>query len=160
MFGFKFVLYLRQIYKTFRHLQEKRQNISPLKQRILSFIEEIGISKREFYAKTGISRGTLESETGMTEETMTKFLATYNNIDPSWLITGAGEMYRIKKALEGSPIKANFNIVEEPAEEYNAQTPEENLLLKYLREKDHVIQGLCERIGHLEEQIKSLKNTE
>jgi phage repressor protein C with HTH and peptisase S24 domain len=71
-------------------LQEKKQNISPIKQRILQFVENLGISKRDFCEKTGISRGTLESHTGITEETITKFFATYPDINPAWLFTGSG----------------------------------------------------------------------
>lgn len=75
-------------------MQEKIQKLSPIKQRILKLIDCLGISKREFYAKTGISRGTLESNTGITEETMTKVFAIYRNINPEWLLTGKGEMMR------------------------------------------------------------------
>lgn len=74
-----------QRYKTFRHMQEKIQKISPIKQRILQFIDTLGISKRDFYAKTGISRGTLESATGITEDTIAKVFATYSNLSPSWI---------------------------------------------------------------------------
>lgn len=73
-------------------MQEKIQLFSPIKQRILYFIDSLGISKRSFYVKTGISRGTLESKSGITEETMAKFIASYPNINPIWLISGAGEM--------------------------------------------------------------------
>ena len=51
-------------------MQEKLQKISPTKQRILQFVDTLGISKRDFYAATGISRGTLESSTGITEDTV------------------------------------------------------------------------------------------
>lgn len=54
------------------------------------FINTLGISKRDFYLKTGISRGTLESPTGITEETITKIFAIYPDINPSWLIKGEG----------------------------------------------------------------------
>lgn len=53
-------------------MQEKEQKISPIKQRILQYVDTLGISKRDFYAKTGISRGTLESSTGITEDTYYK----------------------------------------------------------------------------------------
>ena len=58
-------------------MQEKKQNISPIKQRILQFVDTLGISKREFYTQIGVSRGTLESKTGITEEIITKFITTY-----------------------------------------------------------------------------------
>lgn len=60
----------------------------------MQFIDTLGISKRDFYAQTGISRGTLESPTGITEETMAKFIAFYPNISPKWLLMGEGEALR------------------------------------------------------------------
>ena len=71
-------------------MQEKRRNISPVKDRILYYIENLSISKREFYSKTGISRGTLESPTGITEDTLAKFIATYPEVSLEWLIRGEG----------------------------------------------------------------------
>lgn len=70
----------------------KIQNISPIKRRILQFVETLGISKRAFYLHVGISRGTLESETGITEEVLAKFIAAYSDISIEWLITGKGSM--------------------------------------------------------------------
>lgn len=75
-------------------IQGKEQNISPIKNRILYYIECLNISKREFYSKTGISRGTLESDTGITEETMAKFIAVYPEVSLNWLILGEGEVVR------------------------------------------------------------------
>mgnify|MGYP000114477937 CR=1 FL=1 len=75
-------------------MQEKGQNISPVKRRILYFIDSLLISKREFYSKTGISRGTLESNTGITEDTMAKFIATFPEVSLDWLILGEGDMIR------------------------------------------------------------------
>ena len=75
-------------------MQEKEQKISPIKQRILQYADSLGISKREFYAKIGVSRGTLESKTGITEDILAKFIATYPNISLDWLITGDGNAER------------------------------------------------------------------
>lgn len=72
--------------------QEKEQKISPIKQRILHFAETLGISKRNFYAQVGISRGTLESKTGITEDVVAKFIAAFPDVNVEWLITGTGEM--------------------------------------------------------------------
>lgn len=75
-------------------MQIKEQNISPIKQRILTFADTLGISKRNFYATIGVSRGTLESKTGITEEVMAKFIATYPQVSIEWLLTGAGHMIK------------------------------------------------------------------
>lgn len=75
-------------------MQGKEQIISPIKQRILFFAGTLGISKRDFYAKIGVSRGTLESKTGITEDVVTKFFATYPEVSIEWLMTGEGEMLK------------------------------------------------------------------
>nr|DAL14350.1 MAG TPA_asm: putative transcriptional regulator [Caudoviricetes sp.] len=73
-------------------MQEEKQNISPIKQRILSFAETLGISKREFYTQIGVSRGTLESKSSITEDVMARFIARFPQVSPSWLLTGKGDM--------------------------------------------------------------------
>lgn len=75
-------------------MQTKEQKISPIKQRILQFAATLGISKRDFYTKIGVSRGTLESGTGITEDIMAKFIATYPHISSEWLLTGKGNMLK------------------------------------------------------------------
>lgn len=109
-------------------MQEKRQNISPVKHRILQFVDTLGISKREFYQKTGISRGTLESSTGITEETITKVFATYQNLSPSWILTGNGEMI--------AP-----HIPEEFKNEKNKSTSQYTIDLKEFRKRNNLTQS-------------------
>lgn len=121
-------------------MQEKVQIFSPIKQRILQFVEILGISKREFYAKTGISRGTLESSTGITEETLAKFIEVYQNISSSWLLKGEGEMitsHFINKSL----------VVNDPPEAYGNKLPpgpcqQCNLRERLLAAKDETIKSL------------------
>ena len=80
--------------KDFVIYNRKMQKISPIKERILKFADTLDISRREFYKKTGISRGTLESSTGITEDTLAKFIAAFGELSPEWILTGNGEMYR------------------------------------------------------------------
>ena len=80
--------------KDFVTCNRKMQKFSPIKERILKFADTLDISRREFYKKTGISRGTLESSTGITEDTLAKFIATFGELSPEWILTGNGEMYR------------------------------------------------------------------
>lgn len=75
-------------------MQEKEQKKSPIKQRILHFVDTLGISKRDFYTQIGVSRGTLESNTGITEDIITKFITIFPTINIEWLMTGDGEMYK------------------------------------------------------------------
>lgn len=60
----------------------------------MQFAATLGISKRDFYTKIGVSRGTLESGTGITEDVMAKFIATYPHVSSEWLLTGNGNMLK------------------------------------------------------------------
>ena len=100
-------------------MQEKVQKISPTKQRILQFVDTLGISKRDFYAATGISRGTLESSTGITKDTIAKVFATYPDLSPMWVVLGKGEMLNNQNPGEKScnlNCNPNCNPTEEKTE--------------------------------------------
>lgn len=84
-------------------MQEKEQKISPIKQRILFFADSLGISKRKFYDNIGVSRGTLESTSGITEDILSKFIATYPKVSIEWLLTGKEPMLK-PEPLEDEPI--------------------------------------------------------
>ena len=88
-------------------MQTKVQRISPVKQRILEFAATLRISKREFYAKIDVSRGTLESKTGITEDVVAKFIAIYPEVNVEWLITGNGEMIKTKSTLHHESVCDN-----------------------------------------------------
>ena len=78
-------------------MQEIMQEKSPIKARIIEFIELKGLSKYEFYQKTGITRGILGQNNGISEDNLTKFLAYYKEVSPEWILTGEGNMFRSKK---------------------------------------------------------------
>lgn len=124
------------ITKDFATMDKKEQKISPIKQRILYFADTLGISKREFYAKIGVSRGTLESNTGITEDILAKFIATFPEIDIYWLILGEGNMYRTPSVMnEASP-------------------PDHDEIVRLLREK---IDDQQKIIDLLEEKVEALQ---
>jgi hypothetical protein len=63
-------------------MQEK----SLIKKKILKYLECKGISKYEFYKITGITRGVLDQNNGMSEENTARFLAIYGNeVTADWL---------------------------------------------------------------------------
>ena len=75
-------------------MQEKKREKSPIKQRILLFLSKSGISQYDFYRKTGIARGILGQDTGISEDNISRFLAYYTNVSTEWLLTGRGPMLR------------------------------------------------------------------
>ena len=131
--------------KYFAIMPQNIQNISPIKQRILQFIAELGRSKREFYSVTGISRGTLESKTGITEDTLTKLFAAFPDLSPIWIFTGKGEKFQSQQ----DEIPTYF-------------APEQNIedkLLCIIAKKDSEIRELAEEVGKLKQEILQLKNS-
>ena len=92
-------------------MQEKEQKISPIKQRILYFASNLGISKRDFYSRIGVSRGTLESNTGITEDVVSKFISTFPEVNIEWLITGNGEMTIDFAAMQEKEQKSSKKII-------------------------------------------------
>lgn len=73
-------------------MQEKKQENSPIKARILQYIESKGITKYAFYRDSKVSRGILDQATGISEENIAKFLAYAPDISLTWLFTGEGTM--------------------------------------------------------------------
>lgn len=73
--------------------------ISPIKERILQFIETHNIAKTDFCEKTGISYAnmkgkSLQSEIGGTQ--IGEILSTYSQISAEWLLTGKGQMLKFQ----------------------------------------------------------------
>lgn len=64
------------------------QHFSPIKQRIIETLENKGVSKYQFYKESGITRGVLDKDSGISEDNIAKFIAHFPDIDTHWLITG------------------------------------------------------------------------
>jgi len=80
------------------------QNKSLIKSNILEFINHRGISKYQFYKETGITRGVLDQNNGMSEENTARIIAQYSDINTEWLITGKGEMF--KSSSNNPPVES------------------------------------------------------
>lgn len=88
------------------------QNISPIKQRILQYAVYKNISKRKIYIETGIANGVLDKTTGLTEDNIEKFISTYPEINPTWLLTGRGSMLLVPGEVEKEAFKEPLKAVE------------------------------------------------
>ncbi|APD06539.1 hypothetical protein UJ101_01008 [Flavobacteriaceae bacterium UJ101] len=77
-----------------------KKKFSKIKLNILKYIEYKGYSKRKVYLDTGIANGVLDKETGLSEKNIELFISTYSEVNPTWLLTGEGNMLNIPSIPE------------------------------------------------------------
>ena len=70
------------------------RDFSIIKQKILQYLDNKGISKYKFYQETGITNGILSQSNGLSEENILKFLSKYRDISLNWLFYGEGSMLK------------------------------------------------------------------
>lgn len=73
-------------------MQEVKQEKSLIKQNILLYLNKKGVSPYEFYRVSGVTRGVLSQNNGISEDNLVRFLAYASDVNPSWLLTGKGQM--------------------------------------------------------------------
>lgn len=88
-------------------MQEK----SLIKQNILQFLDFKGISKYKFYQLSGITRGVLDQNNGMSEENTARFLALFPEISTEWLLTGKGSMEKSEPVQEQTPNEKGIPLI-------------------------------------------------
>ena len=129
-------------------MQEYMQIKSLIKKSILKYLEDQGISKYEFYKKTGITRGILDQNNGMSEENITKFLAVYGKeVSADLLFNTVGKMGSLKQDNSLSPYytkPSNSDVLKEEKECILAMKETINTQRKY--------------INRLEEENEKLKS--
>jgi len=123
-------------------MQEKSENITCIKKKLLYFIDTQSIKKEDFYKKVGIDganfRGkNLKSE--LSADKIVNILRQFPEISPDWLLMDSGEMLRTQRdeqprcaASEGS-------------------ATEIELLRSAIRDKEERIEELKERIEDMKE---------
>ena len=73
-------------------MQENKQQKSPIKQNILRYLAQKGVSAYEFYKESGVTRGILQQNNGISEDNIARFLAYAPDVNIEWLLTGEGPM--------------------------------------------------------------------
>jgi len=71
--------------------------LSPIKKRLLDFIEDKGITKASFLLRTGIAASNLKGPGLYSEiggDKIAKILSEYPELNPEWLVTGENTMLR------------------------------------------------------------------
>ena len=132
------------------------QKKSLIKQNILYFIDLKGITKYKFYQDTGITRGVLDQDNGMSEENTSKFLAQYPEINPEWLLTGKGEMYRTgeKNSIQQS-ISGDNNTMSGKDTLTHSDSSEDKATIKELKKR---IAEYEKKLEEKDKQISKLIN--
>lgn len=83
--------------KYFAHIKIFAMNLVTSKRRLLQFLEFKGFDKPDFYEKTGIKRGLLDSDkldASLNDQYLAKIIAIFSDLNLYWLITGEGEMIK------------------------------------------------------------------
>lgn len=136
--------------------------ISPIKQRILQYIEYKKISKEFFCQKTGISTGNLKGKSLFSEiggAQIVEILSIFDEISPEWLLTGNGSM--IKNISKSSNTELSKQEISNESSLANIQS--EKTLLKIVQViqeqlilKDKIIVDLLKHQDMLLTQISKL----
>lgn len=75
-------------------MQENKQEKSLIKQNISLYLAKKGVTPYEFYKISGVTRGVLTQNNGISEENLARFLVYAPDVNPEWLLTGKGEMLK------------------------------------------------------------------
>ena len=78
-------------------MQQNREEISPIKQRILQFVEKKNIRLVDFFTKSGVNYSNFKGKSQKSElggDKIAKIIAAFPEISPLWLISGKGPMLR------------------------------------------------------------------
>lgn len=80
---------------------------SPIKGRILEYLDNVNISKEKFYHITGITASNFKGKGAESElggDKIVKILSIFSDISPEWLILGEGSMLKSKKDHQANPV--------------------------------------------------------
>lgn len=85
--------------------------LASTKERLLQYIEIKGDGRSEFYAKTGMKRGLLDTDklkATVPDTAIAKIIAHYTDLNVEWLLTGEGDMLKkeIKPLLKDDQTKS------------------------------------------------------
>ena len=146
-------------------MKENKQEKSLIKQNILFYLSKKGVTPYEFYKITGVTRGILQQNNGISEDNIARFLAYATDVSYEWLLTGNGPMLKpptdhpstLEKQPEApdpEPFKRRSISVQAPTQEETRQQkadPSPDVILSLL----DTIRQQAEEIGMLKERLRA-----
>lgn len=76
---------------------------------MLLFLAEKGMTQYEFYKNTGVTRGVLTQNNGISEDNIARFLAYFKDVSIDWLIAGVGTMFKKDDLPKATPSNQSNN---------------------------------------------------
>lgn len=133
--------------------------ISTLKEKILSFLTQMGIKRVDFYEATGVQASNFKGANQRSApggEMLVKILTTYPQLSAEWLMRGVGPML-----LSEDDFLTNRNIETktEPHTKDSEKTPEYivDRLMSSLDNANARISDQSEKIGKLKARVEQLE---
>ena len=130
-------------------------NFSTLKEKILTFLAEMGIRKVDFFESTGIQSSNFKGanvKSAPGGDMLVKILTLYPELSAEWLMRGEGEMLRtnggIQLKKDPEPVQSETNIKELD----NNIEPIIDKFMGKVTEQAEEIGKLKERIAQLERE--------
>jgi hypothetical protein len=135
-------------------MQEK----SLIKKNILKYLENKGITKYRFYKETGVTRGILDQNNGMSEENTARIIAYYGDINLEWLLTGKGSMLKQTAPEKPAqhPEKEHKAVDTESEYTNNNQDTQEKKQEQYIEDLRKMIDILNSQLAAKDKQIEKL----
>ena len=138
-------------------MQENKQEKSLIKQNILLYLAKKGVTPYEFYKVSGVTRGVLSQNNGISEDNLSRFLAYAQDVNPTWLITGEGDM--LTTGVQSSKSSERQTTIDDTTitnKSDNYQGIIDSILQVSVK-KDDTIRQQAEEIGRLKAEISQLQ---
>jgi hypothetical protein len=122
-------------------------NSTSIRERIAAYLIYKDISRYRFYKDTGLSNGFLDKQGAINSDNCEKICYSYPDINPEWLLTGNGEMFRNRELIEAIHTEKNTSV--EVLVQKIVELSAENTLLKKENETLRSITGNTKKVIHV-----------